>query len=89
MIPPSAAAVLAPRVFNMSGGTVRAGRSAAIDTVGNSMGMVVGNTGSVGIVNQSGGLMVTGPRLRLLLPWVADCWWDTPGTGSYNLCGGT
>ena len=53
-----------PAVFNMSGGTLHAGLfgseafSMGFLTGGNSLGLVVGNSGSVGVFNQSGGLNV-------------------------------
>ena len=89
-----------PAYFNMSGGTVYAGLFGGEAgnfglPGGNSIGLIVGEGQSPnssvpscpGIVNQSGGLMIVHGYGCFYV--VRDAWWDSPGTGTYNLSGGT
>ena len=76
-----------PAVFTMSGGTIRAGIFGTEGPNGNIMGLSVGQEGATGIFNQEGGLVVVHGFGYFALG--GDPWYDTPGTGTYNLSGGT
>ena len=75
-------------MFTISSGTFRAGLFGS-EAVGgaNDLGMSVGVEGGTGVVNQFGGLVVVHGYGYFVVG--GDAWTDTPGTGYYNLSGGT
>ncbi len=83
-------------MFNISGGTLLVGLFGGEENPivggpgngGNLIGLGVGMAGGTGVVNQSGGLRRR-PWVSASSAWAADPWFDTGGTGTYGLSGGT